>query len=88
MDVVRAAARGDISREELVRILLSWSYEPHYWTTGLSDDWEFRENSFEAVQYAFMRDIIDERDYERIIRILDGEEPKTERAAGQDSPPD
>lgn len=77
MDVVRAAADERISREELVRILLSWRYEPHYRTTGLADDWEFRDNSFEAVEYAFINDLIDESDYERIAQALDEVGPMT-----------
>ncbi|KTR95674.1 hypothetical protein NS220_05220 [Microbacterium testaceum] len=73
MDVVRAAARGDISREELVRTLRSWTYEPQYKTTGLADDWETRPNSFDAVEYAFIADLIDEHDYELIFRRLDND---------------
>ncbi|MEV5041048.1 hypothetical protein [Microbacterium sp. LMI1x-1-1.1] len=86
IDAVRAAARGDVSREELVRILLSWNYEPQYRTTGLADDWEFRDNSFEAVEYAFINDIIDEGDYDRIVRTLDGEGSETKGAGGPRSP--
>lgn len=78
MDVVRAVADQRISREELVRILLSWHYEPRYRTTGLADDWEFRDNSFEAVEYAFMNDLIDESDYERILGALDEDRPVSE----------
>lgn len=71
MDVVRAAARGGISREELVSTLRSWTYEPQYKTTGLADDWEARPNSFDAVEYAFTIGVIDEDDYEVISRRLD-----------------
>ena len=71
MDVVRAAADERISREELASFLLSWRYEPQHRTTGLADDWEFRDNSFEVVEYAFMNDLIGENDYERIVRALD-----------------
>lgn len=70
MDVVRAAARGSISREELVRTLCSWTYEPQYKTTGLADDWEARPNSFDAVKYAFIVGLINEQDYELILRQL------------------
>lgn len=73
MDVVRAAARGGISREELVSTLRSWTYEPQYKTTGLADDWETRPNSFDAVQYAFILGLIDEDDYELISRRLDND---------------
>lgn len=73
MDVVRAAARGSISREELVSTLRSWTYEPPYKTTGLADDWESRPNSFDAVEYAFILGLIDENDYELIFRRLDND---------------
>ncbi|WP_243233662.1 hypothetical protein [Microbacterium sp. CIAB417] len=66
MDVVRAAERNRISREELVSTLRSWTYEPQYKTTGLADDWEARPNSFDAVEYAFILGLIDEDDYELI----------------------
>lgn len=82
MDAVRAAAHGDVSRGELVRILLSWDYEPRYRTTGLADDWEFRDNSFEAVEYAFINDLIDEGDYERIVQTLAGDGSETKDAGG------
>ncbi|WP_434970468.1 hypothetical protein [Microbacterium sp. bgisy207] len=72
MDAVRAAARGDISRRELARILQSWEYEPQHRTVGLLDDWgERRPNSFDAVYHAFVSDLIDEDTYEAIARRLD-----------------
>ncbi|BAJ74051.1 Asp-tRNAAsn/Glu-tRNAGln amidotransferase B subunit (PET112 homolog) [Microbacterium testaceum StLB037] len=86
MDVVRAAADERISREELVSILLSWRYEPQYRTTGLADDWEFRDNSFEAVEYAFINGLIDENDYERIVRALDEDGPATKDSGGPRKP--
>jgi len=67
MDVVYSAGRGEISRVELVRILESWEFEPQYRTRGLADDWESRPNSFEAVEYAFIIDLIDEAEYQRIF---------------------
>lgn len=82
MDAVRAAAHGDVSREELVRLLLVWNYEPQYRTTGLADDWEFRDNSFDAVEYAFINDLIDGGDYERIVRTLDGDGSEANDAGG------
>lgn len=75
MDVVRAAADEQISRGDLVRILLSWRYEPQYRKIGLADDWEFRDNSFEVVEYAFTNDLINENDCERIVRALDEDGP-------------
>lgn len=86
MDVVRAAADERISREELVRILSSWRYEPQYRTTGLADDWEFRDNSFDVVEYAFMNDFIDENDYERIVRALDEDGPAAKDSDGSSEP--
>lgn len=86
MDVVRAAADERISREELVRVLLSWRYEPQYRTIGLADDWEFRDNSFEVVEYAFINGLIDENDYERIVRALDEDGPATQDSGGPRKP--
>lgn len=45
MDIVRRAAEGAIDHDELVRILKTWHYEPHYKTTGLADDWQTVPNS-------------------------------------------
>ena len=67
MDVVRSAERGEISRGQLVAILQSWHFEPTYRTGGLADDWETRPNSFEAVEHAFIIDLIDADDYRRIF---------------------
>lgn len=69
-DVVRAAARGSISRE-LMSTPRSWTYQPHYKTTRLADDWEERSNSFDAAEHAFIADLIDVHDYELIIWLLD-----------------
>lgn len=70
MDIVLRSQRGEISRSELVEALMGWQYEPKYKTTGLADDWEERPNSFDAVEYAFVADLIDEHDYELIFRRL------------------
>jgi hypothetical protein len=67
MDVVRSAERGEISRDQLVAILQTWVFEPKHRTRGLADDWESRPNSFEAVEYAFTRELIDEDAYRRIL---------------------
>ena len=82
MDVVRAAASGQISRHELVRILRSWNYEPEYRTGGITDDWESRSNSFEAVVHAFIVDLIDEGDYRHIVQGLDDADVNEDDAAG------
>jgi hypothetical protein len=71
MDVVLRASRGEISREDLARILERWEFEPQYKTTGLTDDWEDRPNSFDAVYHAFMLNLIDEKTYDAIARRLD-----------------
>lgn len=68
LDVVRSAGRGEISRDELVKILESWESEPTCRTRGLVDEWESRPNSFEAVEYAFIVDLIDEVEYQRIFQ--------------------
>ncbi|MDQ1176689.1 hypothetical protein [Microbacterium sp. SORGH_AS_0421] len=74
MEVVRAAERGILSREQLVRILGSWDYEPQHRSIGLADDWELRDNSFDAVVHAFTSSLIDGGDYECIVGRLDGAE--------------
>ena len=63
-----------MSRAELADALIGWRYEPQYKTTDLADDWESRPNSFDAVYYAFMFDLIDERTYELIAQHLDGKD--------------
>lgn len=68
MDVVSAAAKGQISREELACRLCSWKYEPQYKTTGLADDWEERPNSFDAVEYAYVSGLIDDGAYVKIFQ--------------------
>lgn len=67
MDIVRGAERGEISQDQLVTFLQSWDFEPKHRTRGLADDWESRPNSFEAVEYAFTIDLIDEDAYRRIF---------------------
>lgn len=67
MDFAHSAERGEISRDQLVSILQSWDFEPMYRTRGLADDWESRPNSFEAAEYAFIFDLIDENDYQLIF---------------------
>lgn len=74
MDIVHRAERGEISKAELADALIRWQYEPQYKTTGLADDWEHRPNSFDAVYYAFVFDLIDERTYDLIAQGLDGED--------------
>lgn len=71
MDIVRQAQRGEIPVDELIAALLVWEFEPSYKTTDLADDWEFRDNSFEVVTYAFIIDLIDEEQYGRIFSYVD-----------------
>lgn len=71
MDLVRQAQRGELSVEELIAAFLVWEFEPSYETTGLADDWEFRDNSFEVVTYAFIIDLINEEEYGRIFNRVD-----------------
>lgn len=66
MDVVRSAERGEILQDQLISVLETWDFEPKHRTRGLVDDWESRPNSFEAVEYAYMADLIDEDAYRRI----------------------
>jgi hypothetical protein len=66
MDVVRRARDGEISGADLVAVLLTWQFEPQHRSRGLTDDWEFRSNSFDAVQFAYNLDLLDEDAYRRI----------------------
>ena len=67
MDVVRRGQRGEIDHDELVRILKTWPYEPQYRTTGLADDWEIVDNSFDAVELAHISlNLLTEADYAAI----------------------
>ena len=66
MDLVRQARDGEISGDDLVAVLSTWQFEPQQRTRGLTDDWESRPNSFDAVQYAYNLDLLDEDAYRRI----------------------
>lgn len=67
MDVVRRAERGEMDHDELVRVLKTWHYEPQYKTSGLGDDWQIVENSFDAVEFAYMSlNLISADDYAAI----------------------
>lgn len=69
MDVVM---RAEIDHDELVRVLKTWHYEPQYKTTGLADDWQIVENSFDAVEFAYMSlKLISADDYAAIVTGLD-----------------
>lgn len=73
MDVVRRAQRGEIDHDELVRILMTWPYEPQYKTTGLTDDWEQVDNSFDAVYHAYIGlNLLSGEDYAAIVAAAPG----------------
>ena len=67
IDIVRRAAEGAIDHDELVRILKTWHYEPQYKTSGLGDDWQIVENSFDAVEFAYISDLLTDEDYAAIV---------------------
>lgn len=71
MDVVRRARDNEITREDLVAALMAWQFEPQYRTQGLSDDWESRPNSFDAVEYAYAIDLLDDAEYGLIAARVD-----------------
>jgi hypothetical protein len=66
-ELVRRAQRGEIGHDDLVEWLMVWPFDPSYVTKGLADDWEWRDNSFDAVGEAYMGDLISDEEYERIV---------------------
>ena len=74
MDMVRRARDNEITREDLVAALMAWQFEPQYRTQGLSDDWESRPNSFDAVEYAYAIDLLDDAEYGLIAARVDRDE--------------
>ena len=74
MDLVRRARDGEISGDDLVAVLSTWRFEPQHRTRGLTDDWESRPNSFDAVEYAFHLGLLDEDAYRRIADRAGGSE--------------
>lgn len=71
MDMVRRARDNEITREDLVAALMAWQFEPQYRTQGLSDDWESRPDSFDAVEYAYAIDLLDDAEYGLIAARVD-----------------
>lgn len=67
MDLVHAAQRGAIDHDTLVRLLEVWPFEPQYRTSGEADDWESVPNSFDAVEFAYVSEIITDADYDDIV---------------------
>lgn len=68
MELVRRAQRGEIAHDRFVSLLKGWAYEPQYRTTSEADDWELVDNSFDAVEFAYMAlDLIDDDEYAEIV---------------------
>lgn len=67
MELVRRALRGEIDHDELVAKLKGWKYDPQYRTKGEADDWESVDNSFDAVEFAYVSDLITDADYDAIV---------------------
>ena len=68
MELVRLAQRGGIDHASFIDWLKKWPYEPMYKTAGLADDVaEFRDNSWDAVEAAYFRDVISDEEYEQIL---------------------
>lgn len=73
MDLVRRAQRGELDHEHLVTVLMEWPFQPQYRTTGLADDWEFVEDSLDAVLFAFSVGMLSEEEFGAISRTEDDE---------------
>lgn len=71
MDLVRRAEHGELDHKQLVAALMTWQFQPQYRPSGLADDWEFVEDSLDAVLYAFELDLLSEREYGAIARTYD-----------------
>lgn len=70
MDIVERARTGEMSQDELVATLSRWQFDPTYRTTGLTDDWEPRPNSFDAVEYAYLTGVLDDDAYHYLFETL------------------
>lgn len=70
MDIVERARTGEMSQDELVATLSRWQFDPTYRTTGLTDDWEARPNSFDAVEYAYLTGVLDDDAYHYLFETL------------------
>ena len=71
MDLVRRAQRGELDHEPFVAALMNWPFQPQYRARGLTDDWEFVEDSLDAVQYALAIDMLSEAEYSEIVSRLE-----------------
>jgi transcriptional regulator with XRE-family HTH domain len=73
MELVRRRARGEIAHDQFVELLKTWDYDPSYKTEGLHDDWEFVDNSFDAVSDAWMNyDLLTDEEFEEIFAAVKG----------------
>jgi hypothetical protein len=68
MELVLLVRWGLIDHDSFVGWLRKWPFEPQYHTTGLEDSGEFRDNSFDAVDIAFFRDLVSEDEMRQIFR--------------------
>lgn len=70
MDLVRQAQRGEIDHQRFVTSLTNWPFKPQYRTGGEVDDWEFVEDSFDAVLHAYIAlNLLSEEEYEAIAIV-------------------
>lgn len=67
MELVRRAQCGEIDHDSFVVWLRKWPYEPQYRTTGLADDGQWKDNSFDAIEYAFFVGLLSKEEYEQIL---------------------
>ncbi|MDR1512467.1 MAG: hypothetical protein LBS56_03135 [Propionibacteriaceae bacterium] len=67
MELVHLADWGVIDHDSFVEWLKKWPFEPQYRTTGLEDSGEFRDNSFDAADFAFFDHLISEDEMGQII---------------------
>lgn len=68
MELVRRAARGEVSHEELIEKLKTWDYDPPFRTDGLSTDWGQNDNSVDAIDIAFYgHGLLSEEEYFEIL---------------------
>ena len=73
MELVRRRARGEIAHDRFIELLKTWDYDPSYKTKGLHDDWEFVDNSFDAVSDAWMNyDLLTDEEFEEIFAAVKG----------------
>lgn len=67
MELIRRAGRGEIARDELVRLLKGWEFDPQVVTHSLLDEWNLVDNSVDAIVAAYDEDLITEDEYEELV---------------------